>query len=591
MLPLFVADALFDRGDRVAALRIILVYALFSMAWIYLSDHALEYIASDRATIVRFAVIKGFLFIGVTAALLYQLISRHLRANRKMMEELREALELNRQMVDCAGEGVIVYGPDMRYRVWNPYMEQLSGRLAGEILGKLPLETFPFLAETPVPAAIGRALTGETPPSFDYRREASVNGQEIWISTAIAPLRNTGGAVIGAIAVVQDITYRKNLEEHLLHAQKMEAIGQLAGGVAHDFNNILTVIYGYASLVRMNMPADARWRQEIDQVIAASERAAHLTRSLLAFSRKQVMAPRPIDLNALVRHIQGMLTRIIGEDITLATSLCQGAVRVVADPGQVEQVLMNLAANARDAMPHGGRLGIETGTAEVTADPSGTNGERAPGRYAVLSVSDSGEGMSSETQARAFEPFFTTKDVGGGTGLGLSIVYGIVHQHGGFVGLDSKIGEGTTFRIWLPLGDTEVAEETPVEPETPRRGAETLLVVEDDATVRRFMQQTLEQFGYAVFLANDGDAAIARFAAEADRIDAVILDMVMPGKSGMETLEALRRIKADVRAIFVSGYSPESLDGRGLARRGVEIVQKPVHPTLLARKVREVLDG
>jgi PAS domain S-box-containing protein len=707
------------RRDRAAAFRIIFIYASFAMAWIYLSDHVLEYLAPDRQTIVRFAVYKGFLFVAVTAALLYQQITRYLHtireteekllASRKLLqslvegtsdavyaktregryilfnqaaagmtgkspeetlgrddtslfppdeaahlmaadravmengelrtweerltladgqvhtllatkgplrdasgevtglfgiarditertrieEALRESLERTRQIVNGAGEGVVVHGPDMRYEVWNPYMERLTGKKASEVLGRHPLELFPQLYETGVVDRIERALRGEDPPSLDYRREDPDSGRSVWVSQTLAPLRNTRGDVVGAIAVVQDITYRKQLEEQLVQTQKMEAIGQLAGGVAHDFNNILTVIYGYASMIRFGMKGETRWRDEIEQVIAASERASRLTRSLLAFSRRQVMNPVALDLNELVRQVEGMLVRIIGEDIRLETELAPGPVGIVADAGQVEQVLMNLATNARDAMSSGGRLAIGTSWAEIPPDGSrDEGGGRAPGRYAVLSVSDSGHGMDPDTATRIFEPFFTTKEVGKGTGLGLSIVYGIARQHGGFVEVDSEPGRGSTFRVHFPAAaEGEGRQETREGAEAVGAGTETLMVVEDDEAIRKFMKLVLEEFGYTVIVAVNGDEAIERFKAGGERIDGVLLDMIMPGKSGVETWEAIRRIAPRVKALFVSGYSPDMLEARGLTLHGVEIVQKPVHPVALVRKLRDLLDG
>ena len=389
----------------------------------------------------------------------------------------------------------------------------------------------------------------------------------------------------------QDITERKLLEEQLRHSQKMEAIGQLAGGVAHDFNNILTAIYGYCSVLQMKMGKDVPFRADIDQIYAAAERAANLTRSLLAFSRKQIMTPKKVNLNEIVMNVGKLLTRILGEDILLKID-CRGKpLRIFADNGQIEQVLMNLAANARDAMPNGGILTIGTGIQEIDQSFIRMYGYGNLGKYVVLSVSDTGKGMDSETSKKIFEPFFTTKDVGKGTGLGLSIVYGVIKQHNGYISVYSEPGKGTIFRIYLPqINMEDVDNEEEALTEDPRMGSETVLVAEDDASIRELAESILKKYGYDVILAHDGEDAVEKFKADRDKIAVVVMDMVMPGKSGKEAYEEIMKVRDDVKILFMSGYSPDLLQARGIFDRSVDVLVKPIHPLDLVRKVRAVLD-
>jgi polar amino acid transport system substrate-binding protein len=393
------------------------------------------------------------------------------------------------------------------------------------------------------------------------------------------------------IGMNQDITERKQMEEQLRQSQKMEAIGQLAGGVAHDFNNILTAIYGYCSVLQMKVGKDSPLRADVDHIYAAAERAANLTRSLLAFSRKQIMCAKTVNLNDIVMNVGKLLTRIIGEDVHLKTVCTGKKLWIFADSGQIEQVLMNLAANARDAMPGGGILTIETGVQEIEESFIHAYGYGAVGKYVVLSVSDTGLGMNAGTSKRIFEPFFTTKEVGKGTGLGLAIVYGVVKQHNGYINVYSEPDEGTTFRVYLPQVYEEDADNIEeAVPEYPRMGSETVLVAEDDATIRELAGSILRKFGYDVILAHDGEDAVEKFKAGKDKIAIIVMDMIMPGKSGKEAYEEIGKIKADAKILFMSGYSPDLLHDRGIFDSSDEVLIKPIHPLDLVRKVRACLD-
>jgi len=382
------------------------------------------------------------------------------------------------------------------------------------------------------------------------------------------------------IGTVQDITDRRRLEEQLLQSQKMEAIGRLAGGVAHDFNNLLTAIIGYADLLARRVQGTPRLEHNVAEILEAAERAAGLTRQLLAFSRKQVLQPRVLSLNATVSEMENMLRRLIGEDIQLLTRLDAGLGQVRADPTQIEQVILNLAVNARDAMPRGGTLTVETGNADLEE-----------GRFVMLAVSDTGVGMDAETRSRVFEPFFTTKEPGKGTGLGLAMVYGIVAQSGGTIRVSSEPGQGTTFRVRLPRVDEEVAVEGPRGAETPADGGtETVLVAEDEDGVRGLICEILQGLGYHVLEAPRPEAAIHTLAEGGPRVHLLLTDVVMPGMDGRQLAERLTALQPGLRVLYMSGYTGEAIAEHGVLDQGTQLLQKPFTPDALARKVREVLD-
>ncbi|PYQ00428.1 MAG: hybrid sensor histidine kinase/response regulator [Acidobacteria bacterium] len=393
----------------------------------------------------------------------------------------------------------------------------------------------------------------------------------------------------GRLVVAHDITQQQELQVQLQQSQKMDAIGRLAGGVAHDFNNLLGVIIGYGERLLRRLPSPDR--REINEVLKAAEHAASLTRQLLAFSRRQVLKPRVLDLNAVVGEMDGMLRRIIGEDIDLVTVLQDGLGQVKADPGQIQQVVMNLAVNARDAMPKGGRLTIETGNAEL--DESYTSAHLAvrSGHYVMLAVTDSGMGMDAATQARIFEPFFTTKEAGKGTGLGLSTVFGIVKQSEGNVWVYSEPQRGTTFKIYLPRVDEVVEEQPAQEAETAAGGSETILLVEDSDSLRELGREILEEHGYKVIEASSGAAALEALARHTGSLDLILTDLVMSGMSGRELADQVTRLRPGTKVIFMSGYTDDALGHHGVLETGTAFVEKPFTIDGLLRKVRDVLDS
>ena len=383
---------------------------------------------------------------------------------------------------------------------------------------------------------------------------------------------------------------KKSLQAQLLHAQKMEAVGTLAGGIAHDFNNILTAIIGYGNVMRMRLKGDDPHREYLDQILSASERAANLTRSLLAFSRKQVINTRPVNLNEIIRIIQKLLARLIGEDIELRVALSESDPVVMADSGQLEQVLMNLATNARDAMPGGGCFAVTTEVVTVDEQYASLHGYGEAGRYAVITVSDTGVGMAEETRARIFEPFFTTKEMGKGTGLGLSIVYGIVKAQRGYVNCYSEPGKGTTFKIYLPLTSAAVGAESASKAVTPRGGGETVLVAEDSEEVRRLTTTVLSDFGYSVIEAVDGEDAVNKFLENRDAVSLLLFDIIMPKKNGKDAYEEIRAIRPDIKVIFTSGYTADIIHQRGFIDEGLTLLTKPLSPRDLLAKIHEVIE-
>jgi two-component system cell cycle sensor histidine kinase/response regulator CckA len=430
-------------------------------------------------------------------------------------------------------------------------------------------------------------------------RFAGSDGTESWIETIKTPVFDLEGNVIGTTGIARDITERRRieaekalLEEQLQQAQKMEAIGQLAGGVAHDFNNILSAIVGYSTLATMNMKAEDPNRQNIEQILASADRATTLTQSLLAFSRKQAVNLERIDLNETVSSFKGFLLRLLPENIELKLIIPPGELPMTADRGQIEQVLMNLITNARDAIRQDGRIIIETGRAELDESFVRIHGFGEVGHYALLAVTDTGAGIPEDVKDKIFDPFFTTKEHGKGTGLGLSMVFGIVKRHKGYINVYSQQGSGTTFKIYLPVthAPAQQAEEKADEIIPVQGGIETVLVAEDDDALRGMAVAALSHYGYTVIEAVDGIEAVTRFAKNRDRIRLVILDGIMPKKSGKEASEEIRALSPDIKVIFVSGYPHEMLSGTGISQKGEAFIQKPFSPSELARRIRKMLD-
>jgi PAS domain S-box-containing protein len=507
----------------------------------------------------------------------------------------RKAAEAERMLlmtaIEQSAEGIVITDATGTIRYVNPAFSRVSGYSREEALGKNP-----------------RLLkSGKQDEAYYRKLWTTILGGEIWQDEivnrrsdgslyieemTITPVRNQRGEITHFIAIKAEVTERKRLEQQLRQAQKMEAVGRLAGGVAHDFNNLLTIISGYGGLLLEHPGIIEPLRGYVNEIRNASGRAASLTRQLLAFSRQQVLAPRVLGLNAVVANIEKMLKRLIGEDVDLVTNLGESLWPVKADPGQLEQVLLNLAVNARDAMPNGGVLTITTANVEMDSASAQTHFPLSPGPYVLLAFNDTGIGMDAETQARIFDPFFTTKDKGKGTGLGLAMVYGIVKQSGGYIWVYSEVGKGTTFKIYLPRTAEEVDESGPgrslVEAQ---QGTETLLLVEDEDAVRALVRNVLKERGYRVMEASRGQDALDLAEQYWGQIDLLVTDVVMPQMSGRELARRLANLRPQIKVLYISGYADNTVWYQGGLNSAVAFLQKPFSPEALAHKVREVLGG
>jgi len=406
-----------------------------------------------------------------------------------------------------------------------------------------------------------------------------------------SPLRDIHGNIVAGIEVTSDVTALKKLEAQLVHSQKMEAVGTLAGGIAHDFNNILNVIIGYGSLMQEKLAAGSPEEEQLAQVLIAADRAAALTKRLLVFSRKQAVAVKPVNINELIIGLQKFLVRIFKENIEFRLDLAESPLIVLVDAGQIEQVLMNLAVNARDAMPDWGRLTISTEFVTVDQASVAAYGYGTPGAYALISVYDTGHGIDAETQTKIFEPYFTTKGVGAGSGLGLAISYGIVKQHNGYIKVYSEPGHGSVFRIYLPLTEGAASpDKRTTPPEAVKGGTETVLVAEDDAPLRQLVTIVLESVGYTVITAVDGADAITKYMEHRERIGLLLLDMIMPKKNGKAVRDALIKVNPEIKILFTSGYTMDLVTTAELTLPGFDFIHKPYQPVDLLNKVREILD-
>jgi two-component system cell cycle sensor histidine kinase/response regulator CckA len=511
-------------------------------------------------------------------------------AERKRTEE--ELADLNRRLEAVINASPLaIIGLDFEGKVqgWSHAAEQIFGWSQEEVIGRKP----PIVPEEELPqfhASLERSMRGEAETGRAVRRlrkDGTLADIRLWT----APLYGGSGELRGTIAILADIGEQRRLEQQLAQSQKMEAIGRLAGGVAHDFNNVITIVSGYGHMLLDGVKDDPDLREAAEEVLKAADRAAALAGQLLTFSRRQAIQPNVLDLNALVRDMERMLGRVIGEDIDLRVVTLPSAGSVLADAGQMEQVLMNLVVNARDAMPHGGTLTIETSSVTLDENYARVHVGVKPGAYAMLAVSDTGVGMDPDTRSHIFEPFFTTKERGKGTGLGLSTVYGIVKQHGGDIWVYSEPGKGTTFKIYLPQAAVASAGATDERDPPAASGSETVLLVEDEQGVRRLVRDILELYGYSVLEADSGEKALEMQASFEGRIDLLLTDVVMPKMTGRDLAEALELSRPETKVLYLSGYTDRVVVDRGVVAAGASFLQKPFSPEALARKIREVLDN
>jgi PAS domain S-box-containing protein len=513
-------------------------------------------------------------------------------SDRKSAEvALRESEFFLNTLLNAIPIPVFYKDRDGRYLGFNNAFETFFGATRERLIGKTVFDINPQeLAE------IYRAKDAELFESGEVQQyESQVKNTHGLLRNVIfnkAVFTDSQGAIIGLIGAILDITESKKLEHQLLQSQKMESIGTLAGGVAHDFNNMLAAIIGYGSIVLNKMPRNDPQRQNLEHMLEAADRAAHLTKDLLLFSRKQPIDRKPVKLNEHIQKVSMFLSRIVGEDIAFKTTLSGGDMRIFADSHQIDQVLMNLATNARDAMPQGGIFTITTEQVWLDETSAATHGLGMSGRYVLVTVSDTGQGMNEETTQRIFEPFFTTKEVGKGTGLGLAVVYGIVKQHEGSIKVYSEPGQGTTFRIYFPVIAAGVSEEKEnAAEEPPVGGSETILLAEDDRSVLDITGQILRDFGYTVITAVDGADAVKKFTDNKDSIQLLLLDLIMPNKTGKDAYDEIRKMRPDIRVIFASGYDPDLIRQKALLERNVPVVYKPASIQTLLKTIRSVLDN
>ncbi|OGP69499.1 MAG: hypothetical protein A2Y80_06060 [Deltaproteobacteria bacterium RBG_13_58_19] len=519
-------------------------------------------------------------------------VARDITQRKKAEEAWRQSEERYRVLIQNLPVGIYRNTPEPagRFILANPAMARMFGCNSIEEFLELPVAD--LYAEPADRQAFSHKLVSQGQVCGEELRLKKKDGTPLWGAVTANLVRQESGEVAYFDGMIEDITEHKRLEEQFRQSQKMEAVGRLAGGVAHDFNNLLTTIMGYSQFLLMGLSDGDPLRRDVEEIIKAGDLATALTHQLLAFSRRQVLEPQVLDLKVVITNLEKMLCRLIGEDIDLVT-LCDPEIgRVMADPGQIEQVLMNLAVNARDAMPQGGKLTIETANVVLDENYAQSHLGVKTGPYVMLAVSDNGCGMDGETRSRIFEPFFTTKEVGKGTGLGLSTVYGIIRQSGGHIEVYSEPGQGTSLKIYLPQFDRDLeAVPESVLPLEYLQGSETILLVEDDEVVRKMVHKLLERSGYSVLEVRKGSDALQVCEGHAGPIHLMITDVVMPGISGPDLAERLAALRPEMHVLFMSGYAQDAVVHHGILDRGIAFLQKPFRADVLVRKVRQVLDS
>lgn len=580
---------------------LILLFAILSISWFlyrYISNPINSIIESLKSgSAPDYKGTKEIEFLSSTIKAMMNSLETKVVEVENKAKELRTAKEFNETILNSISDPIIILEA-ATFKILHTniastdYKDKFSFS-PKDVLGRACYEIFSN-SNAPCEKCPINDITIHSKSNTYERILYDKDGNPIIFEVSVSHVMNETGDVINLILIARDITTRRQLEEQLRQSQRLESIGILSGGIAHDFNNILTGIIGYGNLLQMKLDKDPSLARYVEQILQSSERAANLVSSLLAYSRKQIINPVPLDINEAISKIEKLLRRLLEENIELKTNLKDEKLMVMADTAQMEQILMNLTTNARDAMPNGGSLLIETDYFEIDEDFIKLYDYGKAGYYAMISVSDSGSGIDPAAIQKIFDPFFTTKEVGRGTGLGLSMVYGIVKQHNGFINVHSEIGRGTTFKIYLPLIESESLETKEVRVKLDRltglEGTETILIAEDEALVRELHTEILKKFGYKVFEAADGQEALEVFSGHMDEIDIVLSDVIMPKKNGKELIQDIQKIKPDIKVLFVSGYSQDLLDDKSLLEGKTYFISKPVPPEKLLKMIRHILD-
>lgn len=523
-------------------------------------------------------------------------VARDITGRKQAQEALRESEERYRNLFENAHDLIQSVDPEGKFIFVNASWLKTLGYTSDDLQKMTLFEIIHPDRRSYCSDIFRKVMKGQTVDGIEATFIAK-DGRPVDVEGNVS-VRFAGGKVAATQGIFRDVTARKKaeadrarLETQLIRAQRMEAIGTLTGGIAHEFNNIMTAILGYGDFLLEGIDDGNPLRTYVNMIQTSAARATDLTRGLLTYSRKQIITPKPVDLNETVKSVEKLLAKLIGEDIGLKKILAEEEVMVMADPGQLEQVLINLATNARDAMPEGGFLTIDISRATLDNGFVISRGYGKPGEYGRISVSDTGIGMDDRTRERIFEPFFTTKELGKGTGLGLAIVYGIIKQHDGYIDVCGEPGKGTTFAIYLPMTGKAAVERKPSVSPPAREGTETVLVAEDDVSVRNLASEALEKAGYKVIVAEDGEEAVHRFLENKDTVHLLVFDVVMPKMNGQEAFREIRKVRPGLKVMFISGYSADLLRKGGMMEEGMNFFQKPISPNELARRVREILDG
>jgi len=578
------------------------IYGGASAAWIFFTDKSMDWLHVNSELIPALSLAKGMIYVAICGILIYLILVKLQRANQNLEclvgertetlaqreIELHKQAGLLRTFIDEVPAGLAMFDRNMRYIEASARWCREHGLNRSEIIGKSHYEVFPNLPER-WKDAHRRGLAGET-VAKDNDSFVDLNNREHKLRWAIRPWGDSGTNTGGIIIFTEDITEQHQLHRQLQQAQKMEAVGNLAGGVAHDFNNLLGIIMGYSDLSLASVANDSQVHRNLQQIKKASDRAASLTRQLLAFGRRQVVFPKVLDLDTVIQNTTKMLLRLVSEDIEIAFVHHNQLGYIKADPSQIDQILMNLVVNARDAMPNGGKIEIRTAEAKLESDYAAGHPGCRPGDYISLSVSDTGCGMNETVKSKIFEPFFTTKELGKGTGLGLSTVYGIVKQSGGYIAVDSEPGKGTTFQIFFPkLMEPDLDSFSSNQPRTLPRGSETILIVEDNQSLRELAVAMLQGGGYRVLDANDAEHAMTLLHSDGQNVDLLITDVIMPGQNGAELVNRAQEAHPRIKALFISGHPGDVLLQRGGLDPEATYLEKPFTTEVLLTRVDAIL--